>query len=237
MKPTLDFEIIVVDNNSQDGSIEMLAKNFPAVKIIANKENLGYAKGVNIGVMASRGTFVAIFNPDIFINKGSLESCVNYLENNLETDIVGPRLTNPDGSLQNSCYRYPKIYTPFVRRTFFGATYFGKKELDRYLMRDFSHNESVDVNWLLGGALLCRKSALLVVGLFDERYFLYFEDTDICRKINSLGKKVVYLPSASMVHMHRRESADFGIIKSLSKKATREHIKSAIKYFIKWGID
>jgi hypothetical protein len=234
MKPALDFEIIVVDNNSKDGSAKMVRDFFPKVKLIEAKENLGYARGANAGFAAASGHYAAIFNPDIFISAGSLETIVNFLDANPGVALVGPKLTNPDGSLQYSCYRYPKVYTPIFRRSFLGNTFLGKKELDRYMMRDYDHEETRDVDWLLGGALVGRTSVLKSMGFFDERFFLYFEDTDLGRRLKESGHKSVYLPAAKMIHLHRRESADFTLLRSLLNKTTRVHIKSAIKYFLKY---
>lgn len=233
--PALDFEVIVVDNNSSDGSVEMIKKHFPAIKLIQSEENLGYARGANLGIKNSAGNYVAIFNPDIFITTGSLETMINYLDNNLSVGAVGPKLINADKTLQYSCYNFPKVYTPIFRRTFLGKTKAGQKELARYLMKDFNHSENRAVDWLLGGAIVAKRSTLYDVGLFDERYFLYFEDTDLGKKFKARGIKLVYLPSAKMVHLHRRESADFAFLKSIISKIGRAHIKSAIKYFLKWG--
>lgn len=234
ISPAIDYEVIVVDNNSSDGSAEMVVERFPAVKVIRAKENLGYAGGANLGIKNSAGKYIAIFNPDIFITNGCLEAMVNYMDNNLSAGLLGPKLVNADMSLQYSCYKFPKIFTPLLRRSFLGNTRFGKKELDDYLLKDFDHCASKEVDWLLGGALLARKSALAEAGYFDERYFLYFEDTDLARKLKAKGHKIVYLPSAKMIHLHRRESADTGFIKSIFSKTTRAHIKSAVKYFLKW---
>jgi len=234
MKPALDFEVIVVDNNSNDKSAEMVRKGFPEARLIESMENYGYARGANLGIAEARGKYIAIFNPDIFISKGSLEIMVNYLDNNPDAGLVGPKLINADGSLQHSCYRFPKIYTPLLRRSFLGQTMLGKKELDRYLMKKFNHSESCEVDWLLGGAIMARASALKEIGFLDERYFLYFEDTDLARRLKEKKYKVVYLPSAEMVHLHRRESADTPLIRGLLSKTTRAHILSACKYFWKY---
>ena len=236
IQPALDFEVIVIYNNSSDGSAKMVKNRFPSVRLIESKENLGYARGINLGLGQSHGAYVAIFNPDIFITKGALEALVNYLDANLNVAMAGPKLVNADGSLQYSCYRFPKIYTPLLRRTFLGETLSGKKEIGRYLMKDFDHNESREVDWLLGGALVARKSALQKIGYLNEDFFLYFEDTDLGQKLKKAGYKVVYLPSAKMIHLHRRESADTSIFSGLFNKTTRIHILSALKYFIKYRV-
>ncbi len=234
MNPALDFEVIVIDNHSNDESAKMVREKFSEVRIVESMENYGYAKGANLGIAEAKGKYIAIFNPDIFISRGSLEAMVNYLDNNPGAALLGPKLINADGSLQYSCYRFPKIYTPILRRSFLGQTGFGQKEIDRYLMKNFSHTESVEVDWLLGGALMARASALKEVGSMDERYFLYFEDTDLARRLKEKNYQVVYFPSAKMVHLHRRESADTPFIKGILSKITRAHIRSACKYFWKY---
>lgn len=234
VQPALDFEIIVVDNNSSDGSAKAIKEKFPNTRVIESRENLGYAKGVNLGLKHSQGAYAAIFNPDIFVSKGALEALINYLDMNLDVGMVGPKLINADGSLQYSCYRFPKAYTPLLRRTFFGETSFGRKEINRYLMKDFSHNESRDVDWLLGGALVVRKSVLEKIGCLNEDFFLYFEDTDLGQRLKKAGYKIAYVPAARMIHLHRRESANTSVLASLFNKTTRVHIYSALKYFKKY---
>ncbi|PIR66742.1 MAG: hypothetical protein COU51_02305 [Parcubacteria group bacterium CG10_big_fil_rev_8_21_14_0_10_36_14] len=234
ISPAIDFEIIVVDNNSTDGSAEMLLEEFRQVKLIKSKKNLGYAGGANLGLKNASGSFVAVFNADIFIIQNSLETAINYMDNHTDIGMAGPKLINADGSLQYSCYRFPRPYTPILRRTFLGETKWGKREVDKYLMKDYNHNDARPVDWLLGGALIARKSALFEVGFFDDQYFLYFEDTDLAHRLKDKGYKVMYLPSSKMYHLHRRESADTGLLKSLFNPATRAHIKSAIKYFWKY---
>lgn len=234
INPALDFEVIVVDNHSVDGSAQMVREKFPETRLIESMENYGYARGANLGIAEAGGKYVAIFNPDTFLCKGSLEAMVNHLDNNPDTGLVGPKLVNADGSLQHSCYGFPNFYTPLLRRSFLGRTSLGENELNRYLMRNFNHSESREVDWLLGGAIMARAGALKKVGLLDERYFMYFEDTDLARRLKAEGYKIVYLPCAKMVHLHRRESADTSLIKSLLNKTTRVHIASAIKYFWKY---
>jgi GT2 family glycosyltransferase len=233
MRPVLDFEVIVVDNNSRDGSAELVKQCFPQVTLIEARENFGYAKGANLGLRQSRGVYAAVFNPDIFVARGALETLIDYLDEHQDVAMVGPKLINADGSLQYSCYRFPRIYTPLCRRTALGTLSLGRKEVERYLMKDFNHNETKEVDWLLGGAIVARRSALEKIGYLDEDFFLYFEDTDLGRKFKKIGYKVVYLPSAEMIHLHRRESADASVLSSLFSKTARIHIYSAFKYFRK----
>lgn len=230
----LKYEIIVVDNGSGDGVEKMLLENFPEVKFIASPENLGFAAGNNLGIRAATGRYIVIMNPDIAVFKGSFETLVRYMDQNKGVGVAGPKLLNPDRTIQYSVYAFPRRMTPVYRRTPLGHLAAGREEVSRYLMKDWDHAEAKDVDWLLGACLIIRREALEAVGLLDERYFLYFEDTDWCRRFWEKGWRVAYVPESTMVHFHRRESAEAPLMASLFKKTTQAHIVSSIKYFIKY---
>lgn len=230
----LNYEIIVVDNASGDGIEKMLKENFPEVKFIASPANVGFAAGNNLGIRAAGGRYILIMNPDIAIFRDSIETLVRYMDENKSVGLAGPKLLNPDGSVQYSACRFPGRVTPLYRRTPLGRTSSGKRELARYLMKDWNHEDARDVDWMLGACLIVRREAMEKVGLFDERFFLYFEDTDWCRRFWEAGWKVAYVPKSSMVHFHRRESAESSLFASLFKKTTQIHILSSIKYFLKY---
>ncbi len=231
---SLPYEIIVVDNASCDGTVKMLRFEFPEVRIIASSKNLGFAAGNNLAAAQARGNKILFLNPDIVVTHGSVEKLAAYLDAHPECGLVGPKLLNPDGTLQYSAFRFPSFFTPVFRRTPLGLLPFGKRHLRNYLMMDWNHNETREVDWLLGSALMMRKSDYGRVARFDERFFLYFDDCDLARQIWQKCKKVVYLPLSQMMHFHRRESAHLGFLKGFFHKPTREHIKSWIKYFWKY---
>ncbi|MBI2099354.1 glycosyltransferase family 2 protein [Candidatus Uhrbacteria bacterium] len=232
--PALKYEIIVVDNGSGDGVGKTLSENFPEVKFIASPENVGFAAGNNLGIRASIGRYILIMNPDIAVFAGSVEALVRYMDENKEVGLAGPKLLNPDRTVQDSVYRFPRKMTPVYRRTPFGKTPTGKQEIQRYLMKDWNHEGEAEVDWLLGACLMIRREAMEQVGLLDERFFLYFEDTDWCRRFWEKGWKVSYVPESTMVHFHRRESAESPLLSSLFKKTTQAHIRSGVKYFLKY---
>lgn len=232
--PDFSYEVIVIDNNSYDGSQEMTQCEFTSVKFLALDKNYGYAGGNNRGLRAASGEFLAILNPDILIRAEALTKLVKFMEENQNVGIVGPKLLNPDGTLQYSCFHFPKLQTPIYRRTILGYLPFAKAEARRYLMADWAHNTPRDVDWLLGGALVIRRQAYEAVGELDERFFLYFDEVDYARRMHQAGRRVVYYPQAEMVHFHQRESA--GSLWSLfTNKVTRIHVYSGIKYFWKWS--
>jgi len=190
-------------------------------------------KGNNLGISRSSGEQILISNPDIVFTPDAIKKLYQYLQANPEVGLVGPQLLNPDGSLQYSCVRFPKFYTPLLRRTAVGQLFPGR--VDHYLMKHADHDKIQIVDWILGACFMVRRSEIKNNLLFDERYFMYFEDVDLCRQIRARGQKVVYFPEAQVTHNHLRQSARWPWYKSLFKdKIAREHLKSAFRYFRKW---
>lgn len=235
----LRFEIILVENNSGD-DLRALTELGSNIRLINSPKNLGMGGGNNLGIRAAQGEYILILNPDTVVKDRAIITLYNYLKNKLTVGIVGPKLLNPDGSLQYSCLRFPKIYTPILRRTFLG-NYFAANR-DNFQMQDFDHNSIKEVDWLMGSALMFKKKLVLETAsawepFFDERYFMYFEDTDLCRSIQRRGLKVIYNPEAILIHDHARESAKhpWYLAIFIDRLAWR-HIGSWLKYFLKWGI-
>jgi GT2 family glycosyltransferase len=238
--PSRSYEVIVVDNDSKDGTAEMLAsyfptEKFPHVRFIQTGGNIGFAAGNNVGIRASSGKYVMIMNPDITVRPGSIDEMLRFMDANQDVGVAGPKLVHPDGSIDHSCYRYPTPAIPVYRRTPLGKLPMGKRAVASYLMDDYDHETTQDVDWLLGAVLTVRRAALDKVGLLDERFFLYFEDTDWCRRFWNAGWRVVYHTGANMVHFHERLSAQGSWITSPFRKSTRIHIESCVKYFKKWS--
>jgi len=230
-KPNLDYEVIVVDNASPEG-IEKLKTKFEQVKFIEVEENKGFSAGNNVGLKAAKGKYLLIINPDVVIVNGALEKLVSFMEENSQVGIAGPKLLNPDGTIQNSCLRFPARIMPFYRRTPLGKLKPGKKYLKKYLMLDFDHQTKRSVDWLFGACLIVRREALEKVGLMDEGYFLYIEDTDWCRRFWENNWQVIYIADVELVHYHHRESAKNPGIGGIFSYATRVHIKD-FKYYLK----
>ncbi|OGM00618.1 hypothetical protein A2480_00600 [Candidatus Uhrbacteria bacterium RIFOXYC2_FULL_47_19] len=230
------YEIIVVDNGSGDGIGDFLAERFPEVRFIDAKANLGFAAGNNLGIRAAKGRYILIMNPDITVRPGSIDALVRFMDKHPDVGVAGPKLLRPNGKVDESCYRFHRWLTPIFRRTPLGRLQSGRTENDRYVMADFDRLESRNVDWLLGAVLIVRRSALDKVGLLDEGYFMYFEDTDWCRRFWQDGYQVVYFVDSIMVHCHERLSAQVLWLFGPFNLAARRHIRSAIYYFRKWGI-
>ena len=233
----LNYEVIVVENASGDELFDLQEKyNF---NLIISNKNLGMGEGNNLGIKEARAQYVFILNPDTIINSEALKILFERLSSEVGIGLIGPKLVYPDGSLQSSCSRFPIFFVPILRRTFLGE-YF-KKTRDSFMMTDFDHKTSCEVDWLMGSCLMFKKSWLLENGeiyepIFDHRYFMYFEDIDLCREIKKHGKKIVYEPRAVIIHDHARDSAKNPWYIALFKdKITWIHISSWLKYFMKWG--
>jgi len=158
---------------------------------------------------------------------------VDYMEENPEIGVLGPKQIYPDGTIQDSCRRNMKWFDLILKRTFLGKIPFFKKKVDKYKMDDFDHSEIKEVDLLVGSCFLISREIFEQVGGFDERYFLFMEDFDLCREIKALGKKIVYFPKVEVTHNHKRLSGG-SVFSLLRRKVFWIHISSAIKYFWKW---
>ncbi|MEI6836081.1 MAG: glycosyltransferase [Candidatus Falkowbacteria bacterium] len=225
----ISYEVVIVENNSGDDLSDLSSQ----YRVIISDQNLGMGGGNNLGIKNSNGDYILISNPDIVYESDTIKKLFNYFSSHPEIGLIGPKLLNPDGSLQYSCLRFPKFYIPVLRRTFVGR--FFPKSLSYYLMESSSHEEVATVNWLLGACFMVRRLELNNDQLFDERYFMYFEDVDLGRQVSGRGQVVVYYPLVKVIHDHVRQSASLPWYRSLFQdKIAREHLKSAFKYFNKW---
>lgn len=193
-------EVIVVDNASTDSSVRMVERDFPHVRLLPLPGNLGFSGGNNTGIKAAPGKYIFLLNPDTVARPGSIEALASYLQAHPLTGIVGPRLLNPDGTLQPSRRRFPTLLTALVESTSL-QRWLGKTGIvQRFYMADKPEDETQPVDWLSGAALMCNRSALLQVGLLDPGYFMFSEEIDLCKRMKSGGWEVAYLPHAEIMH-------------------------------------
>lgn len=232
-------EIIVSDSESMTETREMMKEFYPDIKFLTEKKNVGFSKLVNKALGEASGEYIFIMNADIIIpSPDELNKLIGYLKQNKNVGMVGPKLLNFDETHQPSAFRY---YTPFIiasRRTLLGKLPAGKRALDSFMLKNKKTLLSTPhpVDWLMGSALLTKKEYLDKVGIFDERFFMYMEDVDLCRRFWKAGMEVVYYPLATMYHFHGGASRDKNIFSSLFNKYTRIHLASAYKYFRKYGL-
>jgi GT2 family glycosyltransferase len=197
------WEGIVVDNASQDGSAAIAHEFAPSVTLLANAANVGFGRAVNQALARARAPFVLIMNPDCRLEPGAIAALEAELRRYPRCAIAGPRILDPDGSVQGSARGDPDMLTGFfgrstaLRRLMPGLGVSRRNVVDATMD---AGSASVGVDWLSGACVLARRDALAAVGGFDERYFLYWEDADLCRRLRAAGHEVRYVPAASAVH-------------------------------------
>lgn len=228
--PRTPLDVLVADNASRDGSVEMLQEEFPWVRVLANKRNLGYSAAVNLGLEHTTTDYVLVLNPDIVVREGSLDTLIDFMDANPEAGIGAAKLLNTDGTLQYTCRGFYTPATLFMRRTPLGKLFPNHGIIRRHLMLDYDHAAPAVVDWVIGACMMVRRTAADAVGGMDERFFLYFEDVDWCFRMGRQGWKVWYVPQAEMVHEHRRESAKPKLSRSLWA-----HLGSMLRYYEKWN--
>lgn len=233
----LDFGVVVVDNGSGDG-VEDLEKMFANLKVIKQEKNEGFGRSHNVAMAAAETKYYFILNPDTTfpIGENFLRKMFDFMEANPRVGIAGPKIVYPDWSLQYSCYRFPTFLQPIYSRTKLGKSGRGKDIVDKFLMKDFDHNSTMPVDWVMGSAMFARGAAIKEVGGFDDRFWMYAEDSDWCRRMWEKNWAVYYVHNVLLSHVHGRASAKVpGIINALIKnRYARVHIISWLKYFWKW---
>ncbi len=221
------LEVIVVDNASGDGSTEMARGEFPAARLIANDRNVGFPAGNNQGFAAARGRFVMTLNPDTEVIGNTLAEMIAYLDAHPDVGALGPQVLNPDGSIQSSRRRFPTFTTALFESTWLQGVA-PRGVLRRYYLDDVSPEVTQEVDWLTGACIAVRREALETVGGFDESFFMYSEELDWCRRIQSAGWGIVYLPDAKVIH-HIGQSSEQAV--------AARHIyfqTSKVRYFRKY---
>jgi N-acetylglucosaminyl-diphospho-decaprenol L-rhamnosyltransferase len=198
-------EVIVVDNGSTDGSADAIAAAFPQVQLVRNPDNRLYATGNNQGAALARGEFVCTLNSDTEVRVGALDRLVDWLAAHPEYGAVAPRLNDPDGSVQRACQRFPTLMTALCFDSFWGSFWPGSWVQRRYLMQDFDHLHSRDVDQPPGACCVLRTAEWRQLGGFDEALSLFYNDVDLCRRLWRSGRKIHYLVDAEVMH-HRGAS-------------------------------
>ncbi|MCX7707615.1 MAG: glycosyltransferase family 2 protein, partial [Anaerolineae bacterium] len=201
-------ELIVVDNASTDGSAEMVAAEFPQARLIANATNRGFTAANNQGLALARGRYVLFLNPDTEVVGDALTTMVAYMDGHPEVGALGPQLRYGDGSIQSSRRRFPTLATALFESTPLAWHWPVSHNpwARRYHMADTPDDQAQSVDWVVGAALLARREALDQVGGFDEGYFMYSEELDLCRRIKAAGWEIHYFPRAQIIHHEGKSS-------------------------------
>ncbi len=222
-------EIIVVDSASNDGSPDMVRTEFPQVRLIASPENLGYARGNNVGAAAAQGRYLFLLNPDTVVQPEALARLTAYMEARPRVGAVGPQLLWPDGSLQSSRRRFPTPGSLFWESTLLEQWFPGNRYARRYHLADTPAQQSQRVDWVVGAAILIRREAWQQVGPIDETFFMYFEETDWCHRTALAGWEVHYLPTAQVTHYEGKSSEQVAAARTL--RFQRSKLRYTRKYF------
>ncbi len=228
------FEVFLVDNNSADGTIEAAERmkkenNWQNLEIIANQKNLGFTAGNNQAIRQVSGECVLLLNPDTeFIDDG-IKKAPEFMKQNSNCGILGPKILNPDGTLQCSCRRFPKLLDQiFIQLKFYN--FFPEKidSIRDYFMLDFDHNEIREVDQVMGAAMLIKKEVFDKIGLLDEKFWAVFEEVDFCLRAKTAGYKTFFFPDWQIIH-HKEQS--FKQVASLRRQINFN--KSLYHYFRK----
>ncbi len=194
------FEVIVVDNGSKDPSAKMVRDNFPWVRLFALTENLGFTGGQNLALRERAAPHAFLVNSDAAVHPGAIRSMLDFAVDHPSAGILGPKILNPDGSLQMSCRRFPNPVAALFRNTVVGKLFPNNRFTREYLMADWSHDAPRDVDWVSGAAMFVTRDVIERVGAMDPRFFMYCEDVDWCWRASRSGFDVTYVPQAVVTH-------------------------------------
>lgn len=202
---TYSYEVIVVDNASHDDSVAMVRQVFPKVQIIETGANLGYAGGVNIGVDAAQGQWILVLNPDTVMQADAIPQLLDWAQEQPDASVIGPQLRYPDGSIQSSRRRLPTKASYFFESTILERWWPNNPWAQAYRCADQPDDHPQQVEWLMGAALLVRKSAIERAGLMDRRFWMYSEEVDWQARLGRFGS-IWYLPQAVIIHHEGKSS-------------------------------
>jgi len=192
-------EIYVIDNASEDGSVDAVRREFPQVHVVTSEKNLGFGSANNMGMARTSGDAILLLNSDAFPRPGAISALLKYLDCHPEVGVVGPRLLNRDGSLQLSCFKFPSPARCWLENLWLSALFQNSARLGDY--RRWPHDSERIVDFVSGACLLARRAVYDQVGGFDEMFFMYSEETDWQRRITDHGWKIAFTPEAEVVHL------------------------------------
>jgi len=222
----ISSEIFVVDNASRDGSVALIKRKFPNVKLIENRKNVGFARANNQALKEAKGEIICLINPDTLVSEDTFRICLDYLQNHPDTGVVGCKILNPDGTLQLACRRsFPTPWVAFSKVVGLNNLFPKSKLFGKYNLTYLDPEETTEVDAISGSFMMIQKKAVDEVGLLDETFFLYGEDLDWCYRMRQAGWKIVYLPKTQIIH-YKGQSA---------KEATFNHLRvfySAMSLFV-----
>lgn len=229
------LKVLVVDNHSDDDSIGILRTRLakhPDFSLLESPRNAGFGAGNALAIKRIETPYLLIINPDNELAPDALDIMLSRMEADADIGIIAPKLVHEDGSIRESSRAFPRLLDVIAKRT--PLQHLFHRRLEHYLQSTEDPNRERDTDWVVGACMLMRTDVYRQIGGFDERFFLFFEDIDLCRRMWQAGKRVVYCPSAVATDRKKRLS-EGGVLSLLRRKAGRAHIRSAIRYFRKWS--
>jgi hypothetical protein len=205
---TVHAEVIVVDNASSDGSPDLIARQFPHVRLIRNTENTGFARANNVGIRCSGGEYICLVNSDVTFVSDCFAPMVRYMQEHPDVALLGPKMLSAEGEVRRSTMRFPTVWNSFCRALGLDGAFRGSRFFGGQLMADFDHQHTVDAEVLNGWFWMARRSAVDEVGLLDEQFFMYGEDIDWCYRFRQAGKRIVFFAEAEAIHYGGASSAN-----------------------------
>ncbi|MFA5126528.1 MAG: glycosyltransferase family 2 protein [Patescibacteria group bacterium] len=224
----INIEIIVVDNDSRDNLAEMLMMDFPDVKFVGLDKNCGFAKATNLAIKQAAGEIICLLNPDTELMPNFFPGVLKYFQEHSEVSLLGPKLLNPDGSPQASIRRLPDLKSQILILFKLKNILPQHKYLANYLAADFDYSREQSVDQIMGAAMICRRDLFDKIGLFDEHFFVWFEEVDLCYRVKKAGLDIRYVPQLQIIH---HGGASFKLANSLGKQWIFD--RSLVYYFWK----
>ncbi len=224
----LEAELLLIDNRCDDNTAAITHELIPEATVIRTDVRYGFARANNLALAQAKGRYLMLLNPDTEVSPDSLAIIVEYLNSHPQVGVVGPRLLNPDGTLQPSCRAFPSLRSVFFRWLPFCPEKLRQRALRDYLALDWDHASARAVDWVLGACLCIRRETAEHTGWMDEGFFLYYEDIDWCYRVWKAGWEVHYLPEAVVMHHYQRTSAQH-----IFSRTTWIHARSIARFFLK----
>ena len=197
----IEIEVFVVDNNSADGSAHMVQTEFSRVHLIANAKNVGFAAANNQAFRLAKGRYIILLNPDAYLQALSLDKGIDFMDKTPRCGLCGGRIISPEGKLEPSARRFPSAVSKLLTLSGLSGKFSHSPFLNRHEFGGFAHDQPMEVDWVPGTFTIVRKKMLDEIGFFDERFYLYYEETDLCLRAKMAGWKVYFIPFAEVMHI------------------------------------
>lgn len=226
----LSMEVIVVDNASKDGTVQMIKNKFPEVKLVINDDNEGFAAANNQGILQSRGEYIVALNPDTKIPRETFQKMIAFMDRKPKVGISGCKHRNPDFTLQPSVRSFPTWSALIFIFTKFAKLFPGSPPIWKYLRRDLDYNLNQPVDQVAGSCFMMRRDMINAIGLFDENFFIWFEEVDMCKRAKLEGWEVWYFAESDIIHYGGQSFRQQLVVKN-----QKDFFRSATYYMVKNG--